>query len=169
MLNRMNRHKPERFITSCGPSVYSNGLSVEQITRPPLAKQSIKKTVDLFFNKKIGPKVAQYPYIGIAPRTLYFTPWPTYSIEHHLGFSGKHSATLQLMLFIYKHPPLSIARFTQLSEPEQCRAKHLSTVLHGSTRFVPGYFDRTSEALATSSYNNIINITSFFGKFSTKI
>ena len=26
---------------------------------------------------------------------LHFTPWQTCSIEHHLGFSGKHSATQQ--------------------------------------------------------------------------
>ena len=45
-----------------------------------------------------------------SPREEHFTPWQTRSIVHHLNFSGKHPAMLQLMHteFIHKYPPLSI-------------------------------------------------------------
>ena len=36
--------------------------------------------------------IAQSPVVG-----LHFTPWQTCSIEHRFAFSGKHSATVQLM------------------------------------------------------------------------
>ena len=61
-----------------------------------------------------------------------------------ISTSGKHLATLQLMpdVWSYKHPPLSIARysFIQLSELEQCRVKKTCpTFLYSSTGFEPGF------------------------------
>ena len=49
-----------------------------------------------------------------------FTPWQTCSFQRHLDFSGKHSATLQLLRedYSFRYPSLSVARysFVQLSE-----------------------------------------------------
>ena len=53
----------------------------------------------------------------IAQSAIHSTLGVTCSIEHHLGFSGKHNVQ---RLFVYKYPQLSIARysFIQLSELE---------------------------------------------------
>ena len=47
--------------------------------------------------KKVSSYIPQYPVVWIAQSTLHFTIWQTYSIKHHLNFSGKHLATMQLM------------------------------------------------------------------------
>ena len=41
--------------------------------------------------------MAQYPILGTAQSVLHFTPWQTCSIKLHLGFSGTHLATIQLL------------------------------------------------------------------------
>ena len=59
--------------------------------------------------EKVSSYTVQYQNLKIARTALHISPWQTCSIKHHLNFSGKHSATLQLMCkdFIHKHPPLS--------------------------------------------------------------
>ena len=56
---------------------------------------------------------------------INFTLWQTHSMKHHLNFSGKHLAMLQLMHIssLYKYPPQSKISysFIQLSKLEQCR------------------------------------------------
>jgi len=49
---------------------------------------------------------------GLLKAHYTLLPWQTYSIVHHLNFSGKHLAKLQLMRegCLYKYPPLSKAR-----------------------------------------------------------
>ena len=76
--------------------------------------------------------ISQYPVYETAQVTLYTTPWQTYSIKHHLGSSGKHSAMLQLIrLLKYTYPPLPIARYSVIkpSELEQCRVDKLAQSL----------------------------------------
>ena len=41
--------------------------------------------------------LAQNPVLRISQSALHFTPWQTCLIWHHLDFSVKHPATLQLM------------------------------------------------------------------------
>ena len=53
--------------------------------------------------KRQGSYVAQYPTLRIGQSALHFTPWQTCSIEHHLGFSGKHSAMRQLIRKDYSY------------------------------------------------------------------
>ena len=71
-----------------------------------------------------------YPVLRTAQCTLCFTSWQTCSIKHHLNFSGKNPAMLQLMHkgCLYKYSPLSVTRepFTLLSELKQCRVKRLA-------------------------------------------
>ena len=51
-----------------------------------------------------------------------------YSFQHHLNFSGKHSATLQLLCEDCSYIHLSVARysFIQLSELEQRRMNEIA-------------------------------------------
>ena len=63
--------------------------------------------------------------------SVCFTPLQIYPFEHHLGFSEKISATLQLMhnLFITtKDPQLSIDKYSFIkpSDLEQCRVTKLA-------------------------------------------
>ena len=57
-------------------------------------------------------------------QALHFTPWQTCSCQRHFDFSGKHSATLQLVRddYAFRYPSLSVARysFIHLSELWQC-------------------------------------------------
>ena len=63
------------------------------------------------------------PVHRTAQSVLHFTPWQTCSFQCPIDFSGKHSATLQLLCEYYSltHPPLFIVRysFIQFSEPRQ--------------------------------------------------
>jgi len=52
---------------------------------------------------KLNSYIAQYLIIRIAESALHFIAWQTCSIGHHLGFSGKHPATLQLMSEDYSY------------------------------------------------------------------
>ena len=72
-------------------------------------------------NAKVSSLIAQLPILSIADNALQFISWHTYSLEHHIEFSGKHSAMLQLMhkkQFVDKYLPLCLGRhsFTQLSK-----------------------------------------------------
>ena len=64
--------------------------------------------------KRVSFYIAQYPVRWTAQNALHFTPWQTCSFRHQLGFSGTHSAMLQLLCKYYSltFPPLSIARYS---------------------------------------------------------
>ena len=70
--------------------------------------------------KKVISCIARYPVFGTAQRSFHFTSWQTCSFQCYFDLSGKHSATLQLLLeyYSFRHPSLSVARcsFIQLSE-----------------------------------------------------
>ena len=74
-------------------------------------------------NIKVRSYIARYPVLGTVQSALHFTPWQTCSFERQLDFSGKHSATRQLLREddSFTYPPLSTARHSilQLSELEQ--------------------------------------------------
>ena len=69
---------------------------------------------------KVCSYIARYPVLGTVQSALHFTPWRTCSFQCYLDFSGKNSATLQLLSkdYSFTYPPLSVARysFIQLSE-----------------------------------------------------
>ena len=59
--------------------------------------------------KRVHSYIAWYPALWTAQSALHFTPWQTYSFQHHCDFSGKHSAMLQLLHedYSFRYPPLS--------------------------------------------------------------
>ena len=106
--------------------------------------------------------ITQYPVLRIKFKVLYtLPPWQTFSIKHHLGFSGCQSHMLQLMRegCLYIYPPLSIARysFIQLGELEQCRMKKLAQGFNAAAQDSnPGSRSRESEALPLSHCTAIV-------------
>ena len=48
-------------------------------------------------DKGKGSYIAWHPVLGTAQGGLHFIPWQTCSFQCQLDFSGKHSATLQLL------------------------------------------------------------------------
>ena len=72
------------------------------------------------------------------------TPRQTFSVEHHLGLSGKYSFMLHAAInariqFVHKRPSLYIARysFIQLGEVEKCRVKTTSPTLNMAAHKLP--------------------------------
>ena len=64
-------------------------------------------------NAKVSFLIAHLPIIRIDHSALQFISWHTYSLEHHIEFSGKYSAMLQVMYkkqFVDKYLPLCLAR-----------------------------------------------------------
>ena len=60
---------------------------------------------------KVSSYIARYPVLRTAQSALHFTSWPTCSIQGHFNFSGKHSATLQLLrkdYYSFTYPTLSV-------------------------------------------------------------
>ena len=59
-------------------------------------------------------------------------PWQTRSFQRHLDFSGKHSATMQLLRedYSFKYPPMSAAKYSgiQLSDLWQCGVNEIAKV-----------------------------------------
>ena len=71
-------------------------------------------------------------------KALYTTPWQTFSIKHHLNFSGKHSAMLQLIHVgcSYKYPPLHSSNIlTKHSVSSTCCCYCSTEPTHLSTLF----------------------------------
>ena len=62
--------------------------------------------------------IAHYPVCWTSQIASHLTPWQTCSFWHQLDFSGKHSATVQLLCEDYSltFPPLSIARYSFIVE-----------------------------------------------------
>ena len=85
-------------------------------------------------------------------------PRQTCSFQHQLDFSGKHSATLQLLHkdYLFTYPPLSIARysFIQLNELEQCRGTKLCKLRNSSKRIQTQVFLFGNVWLNTMYTNN---------------
>ena len=52
--------------------------------------------LSVFGRKKISSYIAQYPVLRSTQSALHFTPLQTCSVEHHLDFSEKQSATLSI-------------------------------------------------------------------------
>ena len=97
-----------------------------------------KTSVNLLFDtKKVRSYIARYPVFGTAQSALHFIPWQTCSFQRHLNFSGKHSATLQLLRdnFSFRYLPLSVARYSciQLGELWQ-RGLKLPKLRNGNKR-----------------------------------
>ena len=73
----------------------------------------------------LGSQVVSSKQPKLVQIALGFPSWPTGSIEHHLNYSGKHSATLQLR---HKdHSFVNIRLCVYLSELEQCRVNKTCT------------------------------------------
>jgi len=91
---------------------------------PVLPFQVISKQVTFY--------TVRYTVLGIFQSALHFTSWLTCSIHHHLDFTGKNPATLQLirLLVVHNNPSLSIIRnwFKEFRELERSRMKVLAQV-----------------------------------------
>ena len=63
-------------------------------------------------SKQVTFYTVRYTVLGIFQSALHFTSWLTCSIHHHLDFTGKNPATLQLirLLVVHNYPSLSIIR-----------------------------------------------------------
>ena len=59
----------------------------------------------IFTGKSMFLYIAQCPVRWTAQSTLHFTPWQTCSFQHQLDFSGKYSATLQVLT---SHFPITV-------------------------------------------------------------
>ena len=115
------------------------GRYISKITRQHLRRMfvsniAVKRVVDFLANyrhyrylkvnkAKVRSYIARYAVLGTAKSALPFTPWHTCSFQHHFDFSGKHSATLQVLRegHSFRYPSMSVARysFIQLSELQQ--------------------------------------------------
>ena len=64
--------------------------------------------------------VAQYSVLRTVQRVLCFTPGRPVHSSASLGFSGKHSAMLQLLHenYSFRYPPLSAARYLFIQTAE---------------------------------------------------
>ena len=110
---------PELRHLSCEERLKECGLTTLEI-RQLRGDQTVFNILNGYENKKVRSYIARYPVLGTAQSALHFTPWSTCSFQRHLDFSGKHSATLQLLRedYSFRYPPLSVARYSliQLSE-----------------------------------------------------
>ena len=82
-------------------------------------------------------------------------PRQTCSFQRQLDFSGKHSATFQLLHedYSFTYPPLSIARcsFIQLSELRQCGVNEIAQALKQQPEdSKPGSLDCVSAVLTSA-------------------
>ena len=64
----------------------------------------------------VCPYIARYTVHGTAQSALHFTPWQTCLFQRHFDFTGKHSATLQLLRedSSFRYPSLSVLPGTHL-------------------------------------------------------
>ena len=67
---------------------------------------------------KLSSYTAQYPIVSTAQSDLHVTPWQTCSIKHHLDFSGKYLATLQLMRKDYSYANIHHCHKVLILAPE---------------------------------------------------
>ena len=73
----------------------------------------------------------QHPVLKRAHSILYLLPWQTCSFKHNLTFSGKHSAILQIELFVNKQPLLSVAMYSLIALNELLQNwQNYSTMFH---------------------------------------
>ena len=108
--------------------------------------------------------ISECPVLGTAQSALHFTSWQTCSFQRHLDFSGKHSATLQLLHedYSFRYPPLSVAMysFIQLSELWQREMHELAKASKRCQEYLNRVLDRRSNRYSTASHVSSCNLAS---------
>ena len=116
-------------------------------------------------SKRVCSYIARYPVLGTVQSNLYFTPWQTCSFRNHLDFSGKHSATLQLLCkdFSFRYGffryPLSVAKYSfkikflysAVSSPWDCSKRF--TLHPQADLFIPRPFQFLWEVFSNVAIN----------------
>ena len=81
-------------------------------------------------SKKVKARsyLTRYPVLGCSK----LNPWQICSFQHHIDFSWKYSAKLQLLRedYPFAYPPMSVAKYSciQLSELWQCGVNEFAKV-----------------------------------------
>ena len=118
---------------------HSSSRKIIEILRPVFL--SIIATYFVLHRNELKEKLYTVQYRVLmtydCSRGWHFSPWQTWSTEHHLNFSGKHSATLQLLpihQWLLSTARYSFIQLIELSELEQRKMNkfaHNSTQQHG--------------------------------------
>ena len=93
-------------------------------------KPAISRSAGKYLEVKVRSYIARYPVLWTVQSTLQFAPWQTCSFQRHLGFSGKHSSTLQLLRehYSFAYPPLSVTRYSLIQLTELLHVPRLTYV-----------------------------------------